>query len=293
MIVGKSNGFLTAMLVVLIGLLTFTSCQKEDLDQAIADAQTAMTENNNNFLNYKDQSGETSGQLGHKPGRNGGDCFEVVFPIDISLPDGSVQTANSEEELKDILETWKEENEITGDTEAFPELVFPIDIILEDGTEQTVNSEEELFEIFFQCFGSGHGGGNCHGDSYDDEDDEEEGEDGEDDEDEEGEDEEDDEEEGEDEDEDEDDGEGEFAELCFDFTYPVTIIFPDGSTATVNSDEEGEMAIDNYYDLNLDEEEDPTLDYPVDVTLENGSIQTLNSDEDFDILEEGCEDVAG
>lgn len=80
-------------------------------------------------------------------------------------------------------------------------------------------------------------------------------------------------------------------EPCFEVNYPITLILPDGTQATVNSDEEMETAIDNYYDNNPNDNGDVTLVYPVSVTLiENDSIVTINNDEDLDNIFDLCFD---
>ena len=73
---------------------------------------------------------------------------------------------------------------------------------------------------------------------------------------------------------------------CITIGYPVTVIFPDGSTSEVNSDDELESAVETWYEANPDSDEDPTLEFPIEVTLEDGTTETIN-DEDrlFDLLE--------
>ncbi|MEM7573117.1 MAG: hypothetical protein AAF433_09465 [Bacteroidota bacterium] len=79
--------------------------------------------------------------------------------------------------------------------------------------------------------------------------------------------------------------------FCFSINYPVTVLFPDGSSQAVNSDEELETVADIWYDNHPDAEEDPTLIFPITITLEDGSTQTID-DEDtlFDLFDECCDD---
>ncbi|MEL6846197.1 MAG: hypothetical protein AAFP02_23560, partial [Bacteroidota bacterium] len=73
-------------------------------------------------------------------------CFDFTYPVTLEMPDGSTQTANSDEELEAIFETWFEENGEDAETE--PELIFPIDVILlESGDTETLTSEEDLIEL--------------------------------------------------------------------------------------------------------------------------------------------------
>ncbi len=93
------------------------------------------------------------------------DCFEIVYPISFTMPDESVLTIESEDELT-LLWEWYEEN--PGNFEE-PILNFPIDVVYPDGTTETVNSEEELEDLYENCeddddddCDGGHG--NNHGD---------------------------------------------------------------------------------------------------------------------------------
>lgn len=86
-----------------------------------------------------------------------------------------------------------------------------------------------------------------------------------------------------------DDDEEGIEELCFDFVYPITVVFPDGSENTVNTDEELEDAIFGWYDSNPNSDDDPTLVYPVQTTLEDGTSTTLNNDEDLESLLDMCD----
>ena len=79
-------------------------------------------------------------------------------------------------------------------------------------------------------------------------------------------------------------------EDCFNFVYPVTILFPDGTDASVADDEELETAIDSWYDANEEAEEDPTLQFPVDVTLPDGSNQSIADEAEFEVLIDSCEE---
>ncbi len=76
------------------------------------------------------------------------ECFDIVFPVQITFPDGSTTTASSDEELDRLFEQWEEDNP---ESEAYPEITFPVSIII-DGTEVEVTSEEQLCEIMADCY---------------------------------------------------------------------------------------------------------------------------------------------
>ena len=80
-------------------------------------------------------------------------CFDIQFPISVTMPNGSQISVENEEELYEVIEEYYESNEEYDD---LPEINFPINIIFyyenENGNEQAevieINSYEEL-EIYF------------------------------------------------------------------------------------------------------------------------------------------------
>lgn len=252
------------------------------------------------------------------------DCFEVNYPVDVQLPDGTIHTANDDEELETIFEDWYENNP-TDTLE--PTLVFPIEVTLEDDSVISLNSEEELEALIEECFG---GWDDCEDPDCDDDfelcfdfvypvdvilpdgtshtaNDGEELE--------------------------EiiftyydqnpndtlmptlnypvdvelEDGtiqtvnsdeelealldecdEGEPFEDCFVINYPVTVVLPDGTTSDATSDEELETIIDDWFTQNPQSNDFPTFDYPISVTLDDGTTQDVNSDDELDILFDDC-----
>jgi len=83
-----------------------------------------------------------------------GDCFKVVMPFSMELPDGSVITIEKEEDRKQI-EEWYVNNP---DSKERANFVFPIDIEIfvkkeneEDSKILTINDEEELKKAISKC----------------------------------------------------------------------------------------------------------------------------------------------
>ena len=179
------------------------------------------------------------------------DCFAITYPISIIFPDGTSIAVDSDDALETTIEDWYEQNE---DNPADPTLQFPIEVTLADGNIQSINDEETLCELFETC--------------YDEDDDEDE--DG-------------------DDDEDHDDCEFEI-EDCFEPTFPLTLVLPDGAQTEVNDLDALEEAIENYYDQNPDDENEPSFIYPIEATLDDGSMIMLNNDEELIALLETCED---
>ena len=85
---------------------------------------------------------------------NEGECFKVVMPFSMELPDGSVITIEQEEDQKQI-EEWYVNNP---DSKERPSFVFPIDIEIFEKKENeesskvlTINNEEELKKVLSRC----------------------------------------------------------------------------------------------------------------------------------------------
>ena len=74
---------------------------------------------------------------------------------------------------------------------------------------------------------------------------------------------------------------------CFELVLPITFIMPDGSTITVE-DENGYMAVRDWYANNSDSKEKPTLQYPVNIIYRDGDTQTINNDEEMGNTKADC-----
>ena len=78
---------------------------------------------------------------------------------------------------------------------------------------------------------------------------------------------------------------------CFDLVLPITFVMPDGSSITID-DEEDWVDLRGWYEANPESEEEPALQYPVDIiyeTDEGTMTVTINNDEEMDAAEEECE----
>lgn len=74
------------------------------------------------------------------------DCFEFVFPLSLTMPDGSTLTLDSQEDWPEVR-TWYETNP---DVEGRPEFVFPLEVNFGDST-LTINNAEELKRASRAC----------------------------------------------------------------------------------------------------------------------------------------------
>ena len=83
-------------------------------------------------------------------------CFDIIFPIEFTMPDDSVHVANNEDDLYDIIDSWYEDHP---DVDEEPEIHFPIEIVWysesENGGEEEevieINSMDELDEFYEMC----------------------------------------------------------------------------------------------------------------------------------------------
>ena len=78
-------------------------------------------------------------------------------------------------------------------------------------------------------------------------------------------------------------------EECYEFVLPISFTMPDGSTITIENEEDW-YNLREWYVNNSEAEEEPLLQYPVNVILldEEGTSVTLNNDEEMNALEEEC-----
>ena len=81
------------------------------------------------------------------------ECFEMVYPITFTMPDGSSITIQTDDGGSwDELKNWYDENE--GYEEVRPELGYPVDIVYETDEGDvtvTINNEEEMDAAKEEC----------------------------------------------------------------------------------------------------------------------------------------------
>ena len=128
-----SQVFKKTWMIALLVIAVFTACNKED---AVSGADEV--ENYVDGVVFDMQEQGNCGKFG---------CYEFVFPITISFPDGSSTEVADYAGLREALKTYHEANP---DGER-PTLGFPLDVLTEDGEMITVNSREELHELRVQC----------------------------------------------------------------------------------------------------------------------------------------------
>jgi hypothetical protein len=82
--------------------------------------------------------------------RRGQRCFTLIFPVEVSFPDGQVDAFDDRRTMKQGLRQWRRSNRGSADR---PSLVYPITVELEDGTTVEVESKEDLASLKEDCAG--------------------------------------------------------------------------------------------------------------------------------------------
>ena len=251
-------------------------------------------------------------------------CFDLSLPVSYTMPDGSTITVSNEEDWG-AIKSWYDENP---ESEEKPVLQFPVNVEFDDETV-TVNSEEELRELKQECWRDESEERQCFElvfpvtfimpdastitvDTDDDagwqpvkdwyeanpDSDERptlqfpvdiiyETEDG---------------------DStlsinnDEEmenvkircreewaDSESEQDEECYEFVLPISFTMPDGTTITIENEEDW-YSLREWYANNDEADEEPSLQFPVNIILldDEGTSVTINNDEEMNALEEDC-----
>ena len=169
-------------------------------------------------------------------------CYDLVFPLTVSLADSTTVTANDFDELSRLIREWLTSNP---DPEQRPGIVFPFAVELDNGTLVTIGNVRELGALLVRCFADGtrrQFRRHHRGDRFD----------------------------------------------CYELVFPVTVGFPDESTAIVDSTLALRDTLRAWKEANPDAEERPGLVFPYDVVLEDGSTITITSEEDLEEVRMGC-----
>lgn len=179
-------------------------------------------------------------------------CFEFVFPLTIVYPDDAgTAVANDIDELHDLMMAWHQDNP---DAAARPTIQMPFDVVvLETNETQTITTDEDFAALRESCggFGPGGPGDGPHGNGPHDG--------------------------------------GPFG-TCFEFVFPITVVYPDGSGTAEAADADALKALMQAWH-ETHEMGDGRLEfsYPFDVTvLEDNSTQTIDDLDEFRELMRSC-----
>jgi len=284
----------TLLFFALLGMVMFTSCDKKGWDKEDYDKEE---------WDKEDWGDKEEG------------CFDLVYPVSYTMPDGSTITGDDKEGLWTAIKAWYDAH---SDVEAKAELQYPVNVLFKDGETMEVDNEDEMAELKegceygkedWECFDLVYpvsytmsDGSTITGDD----------------------------EEGlwtaikawydahpdveakpsleypvsvmfYDEETKEVANEEEMIDLkkdcewgkdweCFDLVFPVTFTMPDDTTISGADKEEVWTAIKAWYEAHPDVEAKPTLQYPVDIMFEDGSTQAIANEDEMATAKDECED---
>ena len=83
-----------------------------------------------------------------KKGYGKEDCFEMDYPINFDMPDGSILSVDNEGDMWSSIKSWFADNP---DVNEKPDLVYPVDIIYNGDKTVTVNNDEEMVQYKKEC----------------------------------------------------------------------------------------------------------------------------------------------
>lgn len=135
--------FSNLIIYTFFALLTFTACQDETIDVNDSEEQELILPNSQlaSFMgNVTANYGEYDNILDESS------CFSVELPVTIIVGDITIviETLDDLEELEDIFSQYEDE-------EDFFDFVFPITIIFSDYTEVIIENEEQLEDFIEDC----------------------------------------------------------------------------------------------------------------------------------------------
>ncbi len=133
--------------ILLIAIVSFFNACNKDTNLTQTEVETYVDETITSL--------ETRNRIGR------GACFELVFPVSITLPDNSVVEVNNYIELRAAIKNYIQVNGKPKNrpyaTNTF--FVYPINVITYEGEMVTVNGREELIELRKDCVRNGGGQG--------------------------------------------------------------------------------------------------------------------------------------
>ncbi|NRB58439.1 MAG: hypothetical protein HRU50_00690 [Winogradskyella sp.] len=136
----KFNEYLVVFLLMFI---SFQSCQDEEIavdnpdeqevlsgDSELANLISAMSANNGSYDDFLD----------------GADCFSIELPITVIIDNTTIVVENEDdiEDLEDIFDDYEEDDD-------FFDFVFPITIIFSDYTQVVIQNEDQLEGFIEDC----------------------------------------------------------------------------------------------------------------------------------------------
>lgn len=148
--------FLKLSFLFCLSILVFAACEKDELNPTDDSLQFFLDADEDETADallmpisseLQTLSSSFSSERGH---RFHGDCFTLVFPVEVSFPDGTTATVNSGAEMKQTVRDWVAAGGTTVRGNR-PMLVFPVEVQLSDGTIETVADRAGIRSILQDC----------------------------------------------------------------------------------------------------------------------------------------------
>jgi hypothetical protein len=124
-----------------LGLVKNNGVLMGQVSQAYFNLQGRMLEGNG--------SARLDGRRGKVHGGAGKACFKLVFPISLTLPDGTAVVLDNQEGWRDVHDWYRDNPEY----EEKPQIIFPIDIVYNADSTVTIDSEEAFAAANEACEG--------------------------------------------------------------------------------------------------------------------------------------------
>jgi len=143
-------------------LLLFVACEKDsvgpDPDAVVDDAVSELLVLGEDgaidalalgdFTAVTDEAARFNNPDGH---RFSGDCFTLVYPIDIEFPDGTLLTVNDRAEVLTTLRNWRDDNPGRLNRDQLPSLVYPVEVMLADGSLEPIADRAAIRALVRTC----------------------------------------------------------------------------------------------------------------------------------------------
>jgi hypothetical protein len=229
--------------------VTFTACQKTN--ESVPMEGSVVTEATFSAITEVQERGGI--------GSNG--CYELVFPITIQLPDATTAEVVSYESLKSVVRNYYVTNGVK--VGKILNFVYPISVTNQDGEIVVIANENELKTLRADCIkqgggigtggghnGGGHPGGNGGGHQG---------------------------------------GGNQGPKHCFEIVFPVTLKFPDNTTAVATTSADVKTLSQNWKKANPTVKGRPEIVFPITVVMTADSTTVVvASKEALKTLREDC-----
>jgi len=120
--------------VFLLGIV-YTSCNEDDERQLDQDKKEEIERVNDARNNDKDERVKK------------GDCYELIYPVSYTLPDGTKVTGENEKEIWEAMKKWFTDHP---DARKKYNIIYPVEVVFKD-EHIKVTSDEEFALIKKEC----------------------------------------------------------------------------------------------------------------------------------------------